>query len=109
MNAKKYVKNTEVYEHGYIDSGSDTFGVGGNCWIIDTLTDKRVEIAGYDTKETIKSNIPIVSAITEVDLPSEETIFLRSNQATIMGKDANTLFSVTQMRENGVQVHDIAK
>jgi hypothetical protein len=109
LNAKHITEEKSIYEYGYIDSGSDTFGIGGKCWVIDTLTDRKVEIAGYDNKATVKSNIPIGSAITAVDLPTGETILLRANEATIMGEDANTFFSVTQMREHGVEVHDIAK
>ena len=77
--------------------------------MIDSLTNSKVEIAGYDTKETVKSNIPIGSSITSVNLPTGETILVRANEATIMGEDAKTLFSVNQMRENGVEVYDIAK
>ena len=85
LNSKIVTDNTGEYEIAYIDSGSDTFGVGGTSWVIDSLTNRKVEIAGYDTKETVKSNIPIGSAITAVDLPTGETILIRANEATIMG------------------------
>ena len=26
-------KNNDLYEYAYIDSGSDTFGIGGNAWV----------------------------------------------------------------------------
>jgi hypothetical protein len=108
MFAKSTRSQDQVYQTAYIDSGSDTFGIGGNCWVIDTLTSKRVEIAGYDTSQTVRNNVPIGSGITAVDLPSGETVLLRANEATVLGEDANTLMSVTQMRENGVGVFDIA-
>ena len=97
------------YEYAYIDSGSDTFGIGGKAWIIDHLTERTVQVAGYHTMDTIKNDVPIGSAITAVDLPNGETVLIKANEATILDKNANTLFSVPQMLENGVEVQDKAK
>ena len=62
-----------------------------------------MEIVGNASKKTIESNVPICSAITAVDLPSGETLLLRANESTILGKEGNTLLSVAQMREMGLQ------
>ena len=45
MFAKRQCQNQ--YELGFMDSGSDTFGIGGTSWIIDTVSDRTVEIAGH--------------------------------------------------------------
>jgi hypothetical protein len=97
------------YEYAYIDSGSDTFGIGGKAWIIDYITDRTVQVAGYHTMDTIKHDVPIGTGITAVDLPTGETVLIRANEATILDQHANTLFSVPQMLENGVDVQDKAK
>jgi hypothetical protein len=100
-------KNENKYEYGYLDSGSDTCGINTKSWIIDNISDRRVNVSGYQGK--IEENVPIVSGITAVDLPSGETVILKVNEATISEEDASTLFSITQMREYGVEVDDIAK
>ena len=94
------------YEYAFIDSGADTFGIGGKAWIIDTLTDRTVEVSGYHKEDTVMNNIPIGTGITAVDLPNGETILLRAHEATIIGEHGNTLFSVPQMLENNVDVQD---
>ena len=99
----------DKYEYGYIDSGSDTIGIGGHCWIVESKSNRKVEIAGYDKKDTVKSGIYIGTGVTAVDLPDGDTVLLRANEATLLGEDANTLFSVMQMREHGVNVYDTAK
>ena len=100
---------SDEYEYGFLDSGSDTTGIGGKCWVMDVMTDRTVDIAGYDNKETIRKSVNIGSAITATDLPSGETILLRVNEATILGEDANTLFSTVQMREYGILIDDKAR
>ena len=71
------------YEYAYIDSGSDTFGIGGKAWIIDHITERTVQVAGYHTRDTIKHDVPIGTGITAVDLPNGETILIKANEATI--------------------------
>ncbi len=102
-------ESKSLYEYGYIDSGSDTFGLGGNAWYIESLTERKVQVAGYHSTDTLKGDIPIGTGITVVDLPDGESLLLRAYESTILGKRANTLFSVPQMLENGVEVHDKSK
>ena len=99
-------QNNNQYEYAFIDSAADTFGIGGKAWVIDTITDRKVQVAGYHSVDTVMNDIPIGSAITAVDLPNQQTILLRANEATIMGEHANSLFSVPQMLENNVDVQD---
>jgi len=37
----------------YVDSGSNTCGIGGKEWIIDSVSDRKVSIVGYDNEEAI--------------------------------------------------------
>jgi hypothetical protein len=111
LTARKYLRSrinllddANHYELAYIDCASDTFGIGSQAWVIHSLTDRVVRIAGYDKKETIKEEVPIGSGITAIDLPSGETILLRANEATILGEDANTPFSTSQMEDSGIMV-----
>ena len=54
-------------------------------------------------KETPKKLIfPIGSAVTKVNLPDGETITICANEATPLVESENSLFSESQMTENGV-------
>ena len=94
------------YEYAYVDSASDTSGIGGKAWIIDSISDRQVSVEGYEKGSTVLEGIRIGSAITAVDLPNEETILLRVNEATILGEQGNSLLSTTQIREYGITIDD---
>ena len=81
------------YEYAYIDSGSDTFGIGGKAWIIDYITDRTVQVAGYHTMDTIKHDVPIGTGITAVDLPNGETVLIRANEKQLFLTRMLTPFS----------------
>jgi hypothetical protein len=106
---KRTQASEDIYEYAYIDSGSDTCGIGGEAWIIDTITERKVQVTGYDTLNTVKEDVPIVSAITAIDLPTGETILMRVNEATNLGRDAYTLLSPMHIRENDVYIDDKPK
>ena len=36
-----------IEEYAYADSGCGTFSIGGNAWIIESKTDRKVSIKGY--------------------------------------------------------------
>jgi hypothetical protein len=99
---KKNEEDEDRYENAYIDTGSDTFGIGTKSWVIDSKTNRSVRISGYDQRQTVQEEVPIGTGITAVDIPSGETILLRANEATILGEDANTLFSTKQMEYSGI-------
>ena len=75
----------------------------------DNITQRKVQIAGYVSKDTLRSNVSIGTGITAVDLPTRETILICVAEATLLGEHSNTLFSTLQMRESGVQVDDIPR
>jgi hypothetical protein len=71
-------------------------------------TARKVNISGYHNEGTLSEGISIGSGVTATDLPTGETILLRANESTILGENGNTLFSVPQLRENGVEVDNEA-
>ena len=110
--ARIYSKKTghetiHVYAQAYMDSASDTCGMGGEAWIIDYVTERKVQVVGYHKKDTAMNHIKIGGGITAVDLPNKTTVLIRVCEATLLGKDANTLFSVAQMRDHGVFIDDV--
>jgi hypothetical protein len=71
---KSHEEQNEINEYGFVDSGIDTCSIGGHAWVIDSMTSRKVQVAGYDNSNTIRNDVPIVSAITAIDLPTNETI-----------------------------------
>ena len=100
------VNDDPAYDYAFIDTACDTCGLGGSAWVLDTMTKRKVQVAGYDQLHTIKDNVPIGSGITAIDLPNGETLLLKVNEATILGNGANSLISVIQLRENGIDVDE---
>ena len=61
-----------------IDSGADTSGIGGTEWVIDEITERSVDVSGYNNYvHNQKSKIG--SATTAVDLPDDRTILIKIN------------------------------
>jgi hypothetical protein len=89
-----------------IDNGSDTFGISGNAWVIDAMTDREADISGYDEDTTSRTGVPIGAGTTCTTLPTGESVLLHVYEATIGGHNAKNLFSVAQMRNAGVIVND---
>ena len=44
-------RKTQKHEFGYLDSRSDTFGVGGDAWKIDEKSDRTVTVVGFDMRK----------------------------------------------------------
>ena len=96
-------------DFAFMDSGSDTSGLGGEAWNITKVTKRKVRVTGFENEKTAKNNVPIGTGITAVDLPDDTTVILRVNEATLLGEKANTLLSPTQIRENGHIIDERAR
>ena len=93
-------------EECFLDSGADTSNIGGPAWHIKFLTERKVNVYGFDEKSgTSREDVPVGTGVTAVDLPNDETILLRVNEATVM-EDSNSLLSTFQCREAGVIIDD---
>ena len=108
-NKKTGQETIHVYALAYMDSASDTCGIGGEAWIIDCVTERKDQVIGYHKTDTAMNHIKIGGGITAVDLPNKTTVLIRVGEATLLGKDANILFSVAQMRDHGVYIDDVLK
>ena len=81
----------EYHSISYLDIAADNFEIGGDYWIIEEVSDKTITVEGYDSDDSTKDNIPIVTVLSAVDLTYNNTILIVTNEATIMGEPANTL------------------
>jgi len=89
-----------------IDGGCDTTLVGKG-FKIESTTARSVNVQGFSEKMTI-DKLPIVTAITAIDLP-ETTLILEFNECIHVENNAVSLMSTFQARENSVDVYDVTR
>jgi hypothetical protein len=95
-----------VYENSKLDSRADTCCAGSTTRVIE-YTGQVCNVYPYSPKYKLRTNIPIVKAVTAVDHSSSETFILCLNQALYFGDEMpNSLLNQNQMRYNGVIVND---
>jgi hypothetical protein len=90
-----------------LDSHADTCVAGANC-VVHEETHQMVDVSAYSEQlETLKS-VPVVTAATAYDDPSDGTTYiLILGQATYMGdKMQHTLICPNQLRSRGLIVDD---
>ena len=66
----------ERYHISILDGGADTCILGKGWEILSTHNLRRANVIGFDHETAIKQNLPIVSAITALDLPNGKSILL---------------------------------
>jgi len=88
-----------------IDGGCDTSLVG-NGFIIESTTNRTVSVQGFQDQMKIEE-LPIVTAITAIDL-DEETYILEVNETIYVKYNGTSLLSTYQARDHGVVVNDIS-
>ena len=66
----------ENYHISILDGGADTCVLGKGWEILSIHNSRRANVVGFDNETAIKRNLPIVSAITSLDLPNGKSILL---------------------------------
>jgi hypothetical protein len=61
-------------------------------------------VVGFDHEAAVKSNLPIVSAITAVDLPNGASVLLTVYEGIYSDIANHLLFSEFQFRDFGVKI-----
>ena len=85
--------------------GGDTI-VCGAGWKKTRTTQCSAHIKGF-ADDLHKRDIPIISAVTAVDLP-EGMIILEANKLLHIPDNTYTILSAMQLREHGIQVNDVS-
>jgi hypothetical protein len=70
----------EKYHISILDGGADTCVLGQGWEVLSVHNTRRANIVGFDHEAPIKRNLPIVSAITAVDLPDGISVLLIVNE-----------------------------
>jgi hypothetical protein len=99
----------ENHHISILDGGADTC-VLGKGWEVSSIHNSRREnVVGFDHETAIKRNLPIVSAITDIDLPSGESILLLIHEGIYNQTAAHSLLSEFQLREFGINIDSICQ
>jgi hypothetical protein len=59
-----------------LDGGADTSILGKGWEILSIHSSRRANVVGFDHEIAVKQNLPIVSAISALDLPKGQSVLL---------------------------------
>jgi hypothetical protein len=90
-----------------LDSGTDTFVLGQEWGVLSSHNTRRANVVGFDHEAAVKRNLPIVSAITAVDLPDGTSVLLIVHEAIYNNTVNHSLLSVFQLSDFGVKIDSI--
>ena len=68
---------------------------------------RRANVVGFDHETAIKRNLPIVSAITALDLPNGQSVLLLVNEGIYDETSGHSLLSEFQLREFGKVIDSV--
>ena len=97
----------ENHHISILDGGADTCVLGKGWEVLSIHNSRRANVVGFDHETAIKRNLPIVSAITAIDLPSGESILLVIHEGIYNETAAHSLLSEFQLREFGINIDSI--
>jgi hypothetical protein len=97
----------ERYHISILDGGADTCVLGKGWEVISTHKSRRANVVGFDHESAIIRNLPIVNAMTTIDLLNGQSILLVIREAIYNGSSSHTLLSEFQLREFGIIIDSI--
>jgi hypothetical protein len=97
----------EKYNINILDGGADTCVLGQGWEIHFVHNTRRANVVGFDHEAAVKRNVPIVSAITAVELPDGISVILIVHEAIYNDTSNHSLFSEFQLRDFGVKIYSI--
>jgi hypothetical protein len=66
----------EKYHISILDGGADTCVLGKGWEILSIHISRRANVVVFDNETVIKWNLPIVSAVSALDLPNGQSVLL---------------------------------
>jgi hypothetical protein len=88
----------EKYHISILDGGVDTCALGKGWEILSVHNSRRENVVSFDNETAVKKNLPIVSAITTVDLPNGQSILLVIHEAMYNNTSNHSLLSEIPLR-----------
>jgi hypothetical protein len=90
-----------------LDGGADTCVLGQGWEVLSVHNTRRANVVVFDHEAAVKRNIPIVSAITAVDLPDGISVILIVHEAIYSDTANHSLLSEFQSRGFSVKIDSI--
>jgi hypothetical protein len=97
----------EKYHISILDGGVDTCVLGQGWEVLSVHNTRRANVVGFDHETAVKRNLPIVSAITAVDLPDGISVIVIVHEAIYNDTANHSLLSEFQLRDFGVKIDSI--
>jgi hypothetical protein len=97
----------EKYHISILDGGADTYVLGQVWEVLSVHNTRRANVVGFDHEAAGKRNLPIVSAITAVDLPNEISVILIVHEPIYNDTANHGLLSEFQFKDFGVKIDSI--
>jgi hypothetical protein len=97
----------EKYHISILDGVTDTCVLGQGWKVISVHKTRRANVVGFDHEAAVKMNLPIVSAITAVDLPDVISVILIVHEAIYDDTANHSILSEFQLRDYGVKFDSI--
>ncbi len=92
---------------GLAHGGADTSVIGIGWRLLHNT--KHSDLIQRFSDDLKKQDIPIVFAVTMMDVPGDDCIILSAHEFLYHPNNKYTILSATQMREHGVDINDKAK
>jgi hypothetical protein len=97
----------EKYHIIILDGVADTCVLGQGWEVLSVHNTRRANVIGFDHEAAVKRNLPIVSAITAVDLPDGISVILIVHEAIYIHTANHSLLSEFQSRVFDVKIDSI--
>jgi hypothetical protein len=98
---------TGKYHISILDGGADTCILGQGWEVLSVHDTNRSNLVGFDHEAAVKRNLPIVNAITAVDLPDRMSVILIVHEVIYNDTANHSLLSEFQLRDFGVKIDSI--
>jgi hypothetical protein len=82
----------ERYHISILDGGADTCILGQGWEVLSVHNTRRANVVGFDHEGSVKRNLPIVSAITAIDLPDGMSVLQVVHESIYNDKANHSLF-----------------
>jgi hypothetical protein len=100
---------SEIYHISILDGGADTCVLEQGWDVLSVHNTRRANVVGFDHEAAVKRNLPIVSAITAVDISDGISVILIIYEAIYNDTANHSLLSELQLRDFGVKIDSIAE
>jgi hypothetical protein len=97
----------EKYHISILDGSTDICVLGQGWEVLSVHNTRRANVVGFNHENTVKRNLPIVSAITAVDLPDGISVILIVHEGIYNDTGNHLLLSEFQLRDFGVRIDSI--